>query len=98
MENLVGRIDGLLRSEVGIFRLECEQADEVILDCDFRDWASLEAFQEHPLYVSAISLLNTLPTERIVMEWEPGHTHEAQKGAISAKAHSQVANMIIGKN
>jgi len=98
LENLVGKIDGLLRSDVGIFWLECEQADEVILDCDFRDWAALEAFREHPLYVSAISLLNTLPTERIVMEWEPAPEREARHAPMSAKVRGEVANVIIRKN
>jgi len=70
LENLAGKIDGLLRVEVGINQLEGAQAFDVVLNADLRDWAALEGYQKHPLHQGVIALLNLVRKERVVVDWE----------------------------
>lgn len=72
LEGMRGKIDGLLRIEVGINQLPGPQAFDLILDCDFRDWAALEYYREHPLHKAVVELLDKVRSDRVVVDWELG--------------------------
>lgn len=70
LESLIGRVDGLVSLQVGVNQLPGEQAFDLVLMCDFRDWAALETYRTHPLHLGVIELLNKVRSGRVVADWE----------------------------
>lgn len=70
LEQMRGKVEGLLRLEVGVNELAGPQAYDLILDCDLRDWSALEYYREHPLHLAVIDLLNKVRSDRVVIDWE----------------------------
>ncbi len=70
LESLIGRVDGLMSLQVGVNQLPAEQAFDLVLMCDFRDWEALETYRTHPLHLGVIELLNKVRSDRVVTDWE----------------------------
>lgn len=70
LEDLRGRIPGLLRIEVGLnFAAEADAAD-VVLYSEFEDRAALDAYQAHPLHEAMKPFIKDLRCERRVVDYE----------------------------
>ncbi|MBK6766741.1 MAG: Dabb family protein [bacterium] len=70
LEIMPGKVEGLLRLEVGINELPGPQAYDVIINCDFPNWATLEYYRDHPLHRDVMALLNRVRSDRAVVDWE----------------------------
>ena len=51
LEALNGKIDGLLRAEVGINLKESASSFDAVLTADFPSWEAMEAYKVNPLHV-----------------------------------------------
>lgn len=70
LEELNGRIPGLLRLEVGVdFSREAESAD-VVLYSEFANREALDAYQAHPAHAEVAPLVKALRSERRVADYE----------------------------
>ena len=51
LEALNGKIDGLIRAEVGVNIKETASSYDAVLTADFESWEKMEAYKVHPLHV-----------------------------------------------
>ena len=51
LEALNGKIDGLVRAEVGVNVKETASAFDAVLTADFDSWELMDAYKVHPLHV-----------------------------------------------
>ena len=72
LENLRGKIPGLLEIEVGIDFSKSEQSSDVVLYSVFDSQASLEGYHEHPLHQALLSFIGEARTERRVIDYVIG--------------------------
>lgn len=70
LENLVGKIPGLLKAEVGINFTQDDSASDVVLYSEFESKEALEAYQIHPIHKEAASFVLACRTERRVADYE----------------------------
>lgn len=70
LEDLIGKVEGLLSLVVGINELAGDQAYDLALLCEFADWNALESYRTHPLHLGVIDLLNKVRSDRVVVDWE----------------------------
>lgn len=70
LENMRGKVEGLLSLEFGINQLPADQAYDLSLLCEFTDWTALESYRVHPLHQSVIELLNKVRSHRVVIDYE----------------------------
>ena len=70
LEPLLGQIPGLLALQVGINQRSDEQASDVVLCCDFSDWAALETYHQHPAHQAVLPVIGALRQERRVIDFE----------------------------
>ena len=49
LEALNGKIDGLIRAEVGVNIKETASSFDAVLTADFESWEKMEAYKVHPL-------------------------------------------------
>ena len=71
LEDLNGKIEGLLRLEVGIDFLQSEASYDVVLYSELVDKAALEYYQTHPLHVKvATEIVKPAATSRVVSDYE----------------------------
>ena len=72
LENLNGKIPGLLHLEVGINLAENNPGDEsdVILYSEFEDMASLKAYHTHPEHQKIVPFAKSIRNERRVIDYE----------------------------
>lgn len=75
LENLNGKVPGLIFLEVGINLLESHSGDEsdVILYSEFEDRASLEAYHVHPEHQKIVPFAKAVRAERRVLDYEVDH-------------------------
>ncbi len=69
LEALVGRIDGLLRLEVGLDISRSEASADLVLYSEFRDLEALNAYQAHPEHQALIPLLQASCCQRQVIDY-----------------------------
>ena len=70
LENLNGRIPGLLKLEVGIdFSKEGESSD-VVLYSEFESNAALQSYQVHPAHNEVVPFIKSVRGERRVVDYE----------------------------
>ena len=70
LEDLAGRIPGLLKIEVGINYVEDANASDLVLYSEFVDRAALQGYQDHPLHEAVKLTIRALTTERRVVDYE----------------------------
>jgi heme-degrading monooxygenase HmoA len=70
LENLVGKIPGLLKAEVGINFTQDDCASDVVLYSEFESKEALAAYQVHPIHKEAASFVLECRTERRVIDYE----------------------------
>lgn len=66
---LTGKIDGLVRLEVGINSSPSAGAYDVALVADLTDEAALAAYQAHPLHVEVAQFIGLVRAERVVVDY-----------------------------
>jgi hypothetical protein len=70
LEALYGRIDGLLKLEVGIDFSRTDASADVALYSEFADRASLDAYQVHPEHVAIARWVAVLRESRTIVDYE----------------------------
>lgn len=70
LEEMEGKIPGLLRLEVGIDFNRTDQASDVVLYSEFESREALEIYRDHPEHVKFKSFVRTVRTERRVIDYE----------------------------
>lgn len=71
LEDLNGKIEGLIKLEVGIDFLKTDSSYDVVLYSELTDQAALEFYQNHPLHVKAATeIVKPAATSRIVVDYE----------------------------
>ncbi len=69
LRSLEGKIDGLIKLEVGINSMPSAGAYDVALVADFVDEAALAAYQVHPLHVKVAEFIALVRAERAVVDY-----------------------------
>jgi Stress responsive A/B Barrel Domain len=70
LEDLRGRIPGLLAIEVGADIGYDSDAADLCLYAEFADRAALDHYQNHPLHVVAKAVVGAHVTDRRAVDWE----------------------------
>ncbi len=71
LENLAGKIPGLLKVEVGINHPDTPAGNwDVILSCDLESIDALNAYQVHPLHKEAGKFIGSVRTDRACVDYE----------------------------
>lgn len=70
LEALNGKIEGLLRAEVGVNAKESASAYDAVLTADFPSWEALESYKVHPLHVEVASYCKVRCASRVDVDYE----------------------------
>lgn len=70
LESLVGKIDGLVRAEVGINIKETASSYDAVLTADFPSFEAMEAYKIHPLHVAISDYCKSRRLERVDVDYE----------------------------
>ncbi|MBO7313656.1 MAG: Dabb family protein [Alistipes sp.] len=70
LEALNGKIDGLLRAEVGINLKETASSFDAVLTADFPTWEAMEAYKVNPLHVVISDYCKSRRESRIDVDYE----------------------------
>lgn len=70
LEDLQGKIPGLIHIEVGIDFDRGEQAADIVLYSELEDREALTAYQAHPLHQAVIPLVKKHACERTVVDFD----------------------------
>lgn len=70
LEELNGKIPGLLKAEVGINKNTNPAAYDICLYSEFPDWESLNLYQDHPLHVACKDYIRAAAEERVLCDYE----------------------------
>ena len=70
LETLNGKIDGLLRAEVGVNIKESASSFDAVLTADFESWEKMEAYKIHPLHVVISDYCKERREERVDVDYE----------------------------
>lgn len=70
LEGLNGKIDGMLRLEVGFDFSRTENSGDIVLYSEFKTRKDLEGYQTHPLHKAAMAFIGEARTERRVVDCE----------------------------
>ena len=68
-EALNGKIDGLLRAEVGVNIKETASSYDAVLTADFESWEKMEAYKVHPLHVVISDYCKERRLERVDVDY-----------------------------
>lgn len=69
LEALVGRIDGLLRADVGVNIKETASSYDAVLTADFPSFEAMEAYKVHPLHVAVSDYCKNRRLERVDVDY-----------------------------
>ena len=69
LEALNGKIDGLLRAEVGVNIKESASSFDAVLTADFESWEKMEAYKIHPLHVVISDYCKERRLERVDVDY-----------------------------
>jgi len=70
LNNLMGKIPGLLNIEVGIDFSDNDAAFHMVLIAELENRAALEAYRIHPEHQAVIPLVQTAAIDRAVVDYE----------------------------
>lgn len=70
LESLVGKIDGLLRAEVGVNIKETTSSYDAVLTADFPSFEAMEAYKVNPLHVEVSEYCKSRRLERVDVDYE----------------------------
>lgn len=70
LEALNGKIDGLLRAEVGVNARESASAYDAVLTADFPSWEALDAYKVDPQHVAVASYCKVRCASRVDVDYE----------------------------
>lgn len=70
LEALVGKIDGLLRAEVGVNIKQTDSSYDAVLTADFPSFEVMEAYKVHPLHVEVSNYCKSRRLERVDVDYE----------------------------
>jgi len=69
-EALNGKIDGMIRLEIGINFNETDERSDVVLYSEFKSRTDLENYQKHPLHQALMPFMREARTERRVVDYD----------------------------
>ena len=69
LEGLNGKIDGLLRAEVGVNIKETASSYDAVLTADFESWEKMEAYKVHHLHVVISDYCKERRLERVDVDY-----------------------------
>lgn len=69
LESLVGKIDGLLRAEVGVNIKETASSYDAVLTADFPSFEAMEAYKVNPLHVEVSDYCKSRRLERVDVDY-----------------------------
>lgn len=70
LESLNGRIDGVIRIEVGIDFSRTESSFDVVLYSEFASRRDLDNYQEHPEHKGVLPFILEARSDRLVVDYE----------------------------
>lgn len=70
LEDLNGKIDGLLRAEVGVNMKETASSYDAVLTADFTSFEAMEAYKVNPLHVVISDYCKDRRLERVDVDYE----------------------------
>lgn len=70
LENLMGRVPGLLHIEVGFDYSGKESAGDIVLYSEFADKESLASYQNHPAHVAVGAIVRPRTHDRRMIDYE----------------------------
>ena len=70
LEALNGKIDGLIRAEVGVNVKETASSFDAVLTADFSSWEAMEAYKINPLHVVISDYCKDRRLERVDVDYE----------------------------
>ncbi|MBR2975826.1 MAG: Dabb family protein [Alistipes sp.] len=70
LEALNGKIEGLLRAEVGVNMKETASSFDAVLTADFTSWEAMEAYKINPLHVVISDYCKERREERVDVDYE----------------------------
>ena len=70
LENLNGKIPGLLKLEVGFDFSATAESSDIVLYSEFVDHKALDEYQIHPLHMKVKEFLPLVRSERRVVDYE----------------------------
>ena len=70
LEGLNGKIEGLLRAEVGINLKESASSFDAVLTADFPSWEAMEAYKVNPLHVVISDYCKSRRLERVDVDYQ----------------------------
>ena len=70
LEALNGKIEGLLRAEVGVNIKETASSFDAVLTADFTSWEAMEAYKINPLHVAISDYCKERREERVDVDYE----------------------------
>ncbi len=70
LENLVGKIPGLLKTEVGFDFREKETSGDIVLYSEFESREALENYQNHPEHVKAGKIVRPRTIDRKMIDYQ----------------------------
>jgi quinol monooxygenase YgiN len=70
LEALEGKIEGLLKIEVGIDFLASAESADVVLYSEFESKEALNYYQQHPLHKACMPFIAEARSERRVVDYE----------------------------
>lgn len=70
LEDLRGKIPGLLKIEVGIDFSATEASGDVVLYSEFPDRAALDFYQNHPEHQKCVAFVKNVVTERRLVDYQ----------------------------
>ena len=70
LEALNGKIEGLLRAEVGVNVKQSASSYDAVLTADFTSWEAMEAYKVNPLHVVISDYCKSCRLERVDVDYE----------------------------
>lgn len=70
LESLGGKIEGLLKIEVGFDFLHSAESADIVLYSEFENREALDFYQQHPLHKAIMSFIAEARSERRVVDYE----------------------------
>ncbi len=70
LEDLNGKIPGLLKIEVGIDFSATDTSGDIVLYSEFPDKAALDAYQVHPEHKKCVAFVKEVVSERRLVDYE----------------------------
>lgn len=70
LEALNGKIEGLLRAEVGVNMKQTASSYDAVLTADFTSWEAMEAYKINPLHVAVSDYCKERRLDRVDVDYE----------------------------